>query len=478
MSTQFSLRRRVFLGSVYLLVRRGLSMLLQIGGVIILSRLLGPDSYGLFYSAQNLHTFLSTIGLMGINVYLIREQQDAPREIFDLAFWWLLGLSILLSGGGALAAASGILIDESLRPIAPFMFALLPLALVRQVPQAMLERKLDYRYTAFLEIGGQLIFYGVGVAMTLVMKNVWVLVVGFAASQIFQTVGYFIATRYMPRWYWQWELLKPMLHFGFVFSLAGWIASVRNLAPAMILLPYVGERAVGYVAMVERLLAPLSFPKEIANRLALPVFARLQNDLPRLRNAMGEAIRLQTLALGAVFAGFALVGAPLLRSLMGGQWDIPLLLQVFSISAARVLISGLFALQGSALAVKKLNWVSLNGNIVFAILLLGGSYLAVTLLPAPYRLFGFLAADFVAFMAAYLYKNYYMARYIGRPSYGVAFLWTVAMLCALGAPILSYWLYLPTAIFLLNPYSVREMRQIYLQMRKARSQQSSESISD
>ncbi len=416
---------------------------------------------------------------MGINVYLIREQQDAPREIFDLAFWWLLGRRYRTKWRRRCCRCDQeSLIDESLRPIAPFMFALLPLALVRQVPQAMLERQLDYRYTAFLEIGGQLLFYGIGVVVALVMKNVWALVAGFAASQLFQTVGYFMATRYIPRWYWQWEPLKPMLHFGFVFSLAGWVASVRNLVPAMLLLPYAGERAVGYVAMVERLLAPLSFPKEIASRLSLPVFARLQNDLKRLRNAMGEAIRLQTLAQGAVLAGFAFVGASLLPFLIGSRWDIPLLLQVFCISAARVLISGLFALQGSALAVKKLNWISLHGNIVFAILLLGGSYLAVTQLPAPYRLFGFLAADFVAFMAAYLYKNYFMARYIGRPTYGAAFLWTIAMLCAVCAPILSYWLYLPTAIFLLNPYSVREMRQIYLQMRKARSQQSSESISD
>lgn len=463
-----SLRRRALIGGVYLFLRRGASVILQMAGLVLVTRMLGPALYGVFHSVQGLHAFLTSIGLMGVNVYLIREKRNAPREMYDLAFWWLLAVGIVLTlvGWGGVALGLGGADTENFRPAAWLAIAAAPLTLVRYVPQAMLERELDYRYTAFLEVGGQVVFYATTIAAALAGGGVGALLAGFWASQIFQTVGFFWTTRYCPRWYWNRAQLIDMLRFGFVFSLAGWIASVRNLLPALLLLPYAGEKAAGYFGMAERLLNPLSFPKEIAARLAVPVFARIQDNLERLRNAMREAIQLQTLALGVSVASFALVAPLALPILLGQRWEIPLLMQVFSLCAARLLVAGLFALQGAALAVKKLNWVSVRGNIAFAIILVGGSYLAVVYLPPASKLIGFLLADFSAFTVSYLYKNYYLARYIGRPRYGIAPLWTLAMLCALFAPVVSWWLYAPAVILLLNPYSLREMRAIVQNLRR------------
>lgn len=463
-----TLRRRALVGGLYLVVRRGFTVILQLGGVLLVTRLLGPSAYGVYHSALGLHTFLCSIGLMGVNVYLVRDKHASTRALYDLAFWWLLvfGIVLTVAGWGGVALGIGSAKAENFQLMAIFTVAATPFVLARYVPQAMLERALDYRYTAFLDVGGQLIFYGVAVSVAFAGGGMWALVGAFWSSQLFQTIGSYWATRYRPRWYWNGNQLREMLRFGFVFSLAGWIASVRNLLPAMLLLPYAGEKAVGYFAMAERLLQPLGFPKEIASRLAVPVFARLQDNLERLRNAMQEAIHVQTLAMGVAVAGFALVAPLGLPLLLGQRWEVPLLMQVFSWCAARLLISGLFALQGSALAVKKLNWVSVRGNIAFAIVLVGGSYLAVRYLPAETKLFGFLAADFAAFTVSYLYKNYYLTRYIGRPRYGAAPLWVMAMLCALFAPVVSGWLYALTAVLLLNPFSLREMRQLYQSLRR------------
>lgn len=467
------LRYRAFTGGVYLFIRRAFAMILQVIGIAVLTRLLGPDTYGLYYSAQGIYTFLSAMILMGIDVYLIREKGETFRDLQDTAFWWLLIVGTLTAGASITASVFGLFKNEQLQVLLPFMLALLPLDLIRAVPQSQLERALDYRYTAFLEIGGLLIFYLVGIGLALIDRSYWALIVGFAASQIFQTVGYFWSTHYIPRRFWRREHLKPMLHFGFTLSLAGWISNVRNLVPAIIILPFVGESAVGYFAMAERLLGPLSFSKEIISRLARPIFAQLQDDLARLLQAMTEAVQLQTLALGLTLAGFGLISIWVLPSVLGQQWDIPLLLKVFSFSAARVLVSGIFALQGSALAVKKYNWVSVQGNIAFAIVLLGGSYFAVKILPEPYKLFGVLMADFTAFMVGYLYKNYYLARLIGRPNYGITPLWTLAMLFALLAPVLSFWFYVPAAVLMLMPQSVRELHQLYLHLRQMRARRRS-----
>lgn len=463
-----TVRQRVLKGGYYLTVRRGVSLFLQLIGVTLVTRAVGPEAYGLFHAASSLFTFIHMIIFMRINVYLIRERILDFSQLLHLAFWWLLlvgtigaGLSVV---GVALAGTFWVQ-REGFIPVALSLCAALPLALIVAVPQSILERELEYRRTTFIEIGSQLATYAFAIPLAQMGYGVWALVAGFWAAQLVQLSGFFGATRYRPRWYWNREHWREMMRYSFSLSLSTWLASVRNLMPSMVLLPYAGEQAVGYYALTERLVSMLGFVKDAAGRIAIPAFARVQDDHARLLRALTEGIQLQVLAMGIFFAGFALVAPLVLPLLLGGRWEIPLLMWVFSLSAARVQISGIFALQGSALAVKKYNWVSVRGNIIFAIVLLGSSYAAVVWLPAPYKLFGFLIADMFAHLCSYLYKNQFLRRYIGTPDYRVALLWLVTLLCALFAPVISWWLYVPALLLVAHPYSLQTLRSLYLSLR-------------
>lgn len=475
-SNESTLRHRILIGSTYLIARRAVAMIMQLVGVFLVTRLVGPDAYGLFHSTQGIYSFLHMILFMRMNVYLIREVQEASEDLMHLAFWWLLFISAV----GTLSAVAVIALlgqfwirSPDFVPVAVSVCLTLPVAILATIPQTILERELDYRRTTFVEVASLLSNFATAIPLAQLRYGVWALVAGFWVGQLVSLVGFWRVTHYRPRRYWNWGEWKDMLRYSIALSLSGWIASIRNLAPSLLILPYIGERAVGYLALTEKLVNTLSFAKETASRISIPAFARVQHDLKRLVQAMTEAIQLQTLALGVFFAAFSLIAPHALPTLLGKQWEIPLLMWVFCFSATRVQISALFALQGSVLAVKKYNWVSVKGNIAFAISFAVCSYAAVILLPSEYKLFGFVIADIFAHIVSFLYKNYYLRLYIGAPDYRVAILWMTAMVMAVFAPRISWLLYLPVALILLHPLSKRALQNLYRSFRKVSAQQNS-----
>lgn len=467
-----SIRQRVLTGGVYLMTRRIASLMLGLVGLTLLTRVVGPGAQGLFAAAQGIVSYLTMVGIMGINVYLIRERQDAPRTLFDLAFWWLLLVSagLTLIGSGAVVAAGHYWVrTEGFTPVALLMCATLPFTLLSYVPLALLERELDYQVTTRVEVASQLSYYLVGIPLAWLGHGVWALVAGYWASQLLLFGGFYAATRYRPRWYWDRGALHEMLRYGFSQAASGWVYTLTNLTPSFILLPFAGKEAVGYLSIANRFLAMVSFAKDAAGRLSIPAFARIQDELPRLTRAVNEAMQLQALALAFPVIAFTLIAPWVLPLLLGAQWDIGILMAVFALVATRIALSSLFAIQGSALFVRKYNWLMFQANVAYAVVFLTIAYPLTALLPADHKLYGYVAADLIAHIPTYWYKHWGMRRYIGRPAYGVAALWTGATLCVLFAPLTHGLLYLVALTLFANPMSLGALRSLYRQLRPARS---------
>jgi O-antigen/teichoic acid export membrane protein len=200
-----SLRTKALKGGAFLTARHGAMVVLSLVGALFLTRVVGPANYGLYSSAAGIFGYLLTIGKMGVNIYLIRERRDAPRELFHLAFWWLLGFGLLLAiGVGGLMAVLGHywVRTEGFIPVMLSLTALLPLALVSAVPLALLERELDYRKTTVVEVGSQVSYYLAAIPLAWSGFGVWAMVAGFWLSQVISAAGLFAASRYRPRRYW------------------------------------------------------------------------------------------------------------------------------------------------------------------------------------------------------------------------------------------------------------------------------------
>ncbi len=468
-----TLRERVLVGGAYLTGRRTISMFLQLLGVAFVTRAVGPDTYGVFHASLGIVNYLNTLSLMKTDVFLLRESRDAPRSLFDLAFWWLLttSLAAALIGSLLIVMGRGIWAEaEKFAAVAVLMCVSVPFSVIRFVPQAMLERELDYRRTAAIDILSQLLYYAVAIPLAQLGYGVWALVGGHWAGVLVSTGGFFWAARYRPRWYWNIIQWREMVRYGLSLSAYGWIYDLRNLAPSILLLPLAGERVVGYLAIAQRFLGMLSIVSDTANRLAIPVVARIQDDLEKLNQVVKEGALLQTLALGVFLAGFAAAAPWVLPLLLGNRWEIPTLLLAFGLAAARLQIFVLFAMQGYTITVRKYLWVPLRAVVAHMLIFFALAATAAVYLPQDYKIVGYLLADIIAHLVNHAFHHYYFQRLIGRANFGIAPMWTVAFICALFAPVFSEWLYLSTVALVINPWSLREIRNLIQMFRKNKPQ--------
>jgi PST family polysaccharide transporter len=467
-----SIRQQVYKAGTYLVIRRAVFVILGLLGLLFINRVVGPGVQGLYSAAYGVFSYLQSVALMGTNIYLIRSQPDESKALFHLAFWWLLPYSIgltLVSIGGLWLLGHYWIRTENFIEVSFSICLAIPISVISYVPMSMLEQNMDYRNVSIIEISSQLTYYLCAIPLALAGYGVWALVLGFWCGLLVQCIGAFAVARYCPRWFWNWEQLKLMVTYSFSQAAAGWLYYIRNLLPAFLLLPLAGKEAVGYLNIANRFATMLNFAQEAAGRLAVPTFARVRNDLQRLTRAISEAMQMQTLSVGVSFAGFTLFAPFLLPHMLGEKWSIKIIMMSFIIVCTHMLLAATFGIMARALHVCGMNLTMIYANIVYAIAAVILGYTVLHLVPQQYRLYSYLLTDMLAHLPNYWLIHMAVVRHIGRPDYRVTAIWTAAMIGLSAAPVVSWWLYVPSLALLLLPASRQQLKGLYRVLRQHRS---------
>jgi O-antigen/teichoic acid export membrane protein len=388
-------RQRVLRGGRYIILRQGLGLAIGAGGVLLLTRLIGPAEYGLYAGALAIVTFVADVARLGVEVHLVRREQEPDRSVYSQAFTLLLLGGVVVAGLSVLVQPLLRLWFQDERFIAPLQALLLavPLVLISHPAFAALERELDFRKVAFLELVGQLIFYTAAIALALIAESAWAPVVGFWLWQTWLVVGSFWAARLRPKLVWSPVLVREMLRYGVSYSAANWIWSARLLVNPLIVGRYLGPESVAYVSLATRLVEVASFVRTATWRLSIAALAKVQGDVDRIRRAIDEGTMLQILGV-APFLCAGSIGTLLLPDLLGGSW-YPVI-GIFPFLALGALANAAFSMHSSALYVLKRNRQVALFHVTSVGLLAGGAVILVPMI----GLIGYGLAE-VAAMAAY-----------------------------------------------------------------------------
>lgn len=449
------LRAKVMRGGAYLALRLGLGMIIGAGGVLLLTRAIGPGAYGVYGAALGVYMYLFQLSQWGIKVYLIRREEEAQSRDYHQAFSLLLILGLASAGLAVLVLPllEGWVRIEGFGAVAAVMFAVLPVQLLGMVPMARLERELDFRKVAAIELSGQISYFLVALPLAYRGMGSWAPVAGWWVQQSLIAALCFWATAYRPRLYWESERARAMVGYGLGYSSSIWVWQLRNLVIPLIVGRYGGAVAVGYVTLAIRMLEQLSFVKTAVWRLSIAALARLQHDRARLTKAVSEGMSLQTMALGPFLAAFGLAAPWLIPALFGPRW-VPVL-EIYPFIALGYLVNAVFNLHSSALYVLRRNWAVTAFHLVHIFLFAGA---ALVLVPRI-GLTGYGWAE-VAALPGYLLLHLLFVRYAGRPDYARAGVWLVAA----GVPLFGWqlgpWAWVCAALPLLWPPTRRELWRV------------------
>jgi len=365
-------------GGLYLAGRYGLGMIVSLGNMLVMTWWIGPHAYGLFVTAIGIVTFLAAVARGGVDTYLVRSQIPPDSRMYGTAATLILGASIAL--GMVAAAATPLLIRwyGNREFVGPYLALLLtvPIAGLTGVPMAKLERALDFRSIAAIELAGQAAGLLVATLLACSRAGVWAPVMGQIAWQTFTLVASGLSASMVFRLRLDRRQAREMLSFGIglTASLRTW--QLRTLVNPLLVGRFAGAEAVAFVALALRIAEALGTIRLAAGRMAIAALGRLQEKQEQFRRTLERALYLQVITLGPLLCGFALLGPFVLPRVAGARWMPSLMIYPFV--AAGVLVNSVYNLQASALFVIGKQWIVMQAYTVHVMLL---ALTTVVLLP-------------------------------------------------------------------------------------------------
>jgi O-antigen/teichoic acid export membrane protein len=345
---------------LYLTARYGLSILVSIGNMFLLTRWIGPHAYGLFVTAVGLTTVLGSLTRFGVDTYLVRCEPPPQRAQYNVAFTLILINSFALAALGLLCVPLLKIWYAGDEFTAPYLVLLItvPLTGVAGLPMAKLERDLDFHAVAGIELGGQVLAFAVAAILAWRGFGVWAPVTGLFCWQVFALAAACIAARFSPGIALRRQEARRMLTFGLGFASSMRMWQLRSLVNPLLVGRFAGAEGVALVALALRVAEGIGFLRTAAGRLAIAALGRLRDDRDSLRRALERALQLQVVILGPLLCLFALCGPWLVPRVMGARWTG--VLGIYPFVAIGVLLSSVFNLQASALFVIGEQWAVLK----------------------------------------------------------------------------------------------------------------------
>ena len=305
-------------GAGFLLVRQASGLFISAAGALLLARFIGPSNYGIYASALAICITLMRFTLVGLPTLLVSE----ARELDDSRIGHAVAASISVSIAGMLVATIAVLVIDRWMPLGKFVPAFLvmmpgiTIGNLIILATVLLERKLDYRRVALVEMTTQLSQISVAVAIGYFVPSFWAPVCGYWASLLlsFGLVVYYVRDVFRPVW--NVQAMARLVWSSLPFAANPWVSQLRDLVNPIVVGAAFGSSAVGIVALTLRLVTAIGAMREIVRRLSLPGMRRLIGDEAQLRAFAENARDAQIFLVGLPLLAFSFM-LPLLE-----EWGI------------------------------------------------------------------------------------------------------------------------------------------------------------
>ena len=448
-----NLRSQVLRGSLYLVMREGFGMVISIATMLLITRSIGPEQYGIFAASYGIAIFLQNFGHLGIGIYLVRQEEtehSTIHQVFNQAFtlFLILGTGLIALGYVAAPAIESWSRLKNMTPVLQTLILFSMPALLSQVPMAMLERDLKFKQVAWVELLGQILYFLIALPLSIHHFGAFAPAIAWCAQQIQNLILLTFCARYIPKLTWDITVIKDMLRYSVGISSSSWVWYLQSLIAPLVVGRFAGEAAVGYVALATRLVDVLAFAKNATYRISISALARVQGDHDRLRRAVTEGMGLQILALGPLLVGASWIGPSLLPMVFGPEWTP--VMEVYPYVALCSLSNALFNLHSSVLYVLKKPWAVTGFHAAYVIVFASLAWLLVP----QFNHIGYGIADACA-IVTYLVIHRSLTRAIGSPDYTMALIWWGGFSIALFQATLGWWV----AMVLFGVLAIPQTRQ-------------------
>ncbi len=186
---------------------------------IILARLLLPEAFGAVATITMVITFAEIFTDAGFQKYIVQHHFETDEELnknTDVAFWTNIIISVLITDViivfkdkiaelvGSPSLGNGIAVSSSIIIIVAFS----------SIQTARCRRDFDFKTLFFARIGSSIIPLIVTIPLAIVFRNFWALLIGTIASNLFTAVVLAIKSKWKPKFFYDFKILRQMFAFS------------------------------------------------------------------------------------------------------------------------------------------------------------------------------------------------------------------------------------------------------------------------
>jgi O-antigen/teichoic acid export membrane protein len=301
----------------------------------ILVRLLGPKTLGLVALASVFQSFMQVFLDQGLSQAIV-QRDDLKDEHLDTAFWTNILTAIFLTIVSILASdwVATLFEEPSISLIIKYLSIAFILTSLCSVQQAILIRALRFKSLALRSLIATIFSGVVGVLMAVWGYGVWSLV----AQQLSYNLGQVITLWNVSTW--RPKLRFSSQHFHELFSFGINILGIRALhfinrrSDDILIGYYLGPVALGYYSVAYKfLLVMIELLSGVVEKVSMPTFSKLQNNIPKLRNAFYQVTWSTSVLTFPCFVAMSILAPNIVLVFFGDKWtqSIPVM-QILALS--------------------------------------------------------------------------------------------------------------------------------------------------
>lgn len=376
-NNNFSLR--VIKSFLYSGIGNTVSKVINVVALFVVLKLISPEAFGIASIVLAIFAVVQAVTELGLGVAIVQAKSLTRRET-DSLFWLSLMMTVFLYGliyaGAPLAAA--FYNQPLLTPLIQVHGLIIVIFTFYLVPRNMLKRELLFKEIVIIDNVALLSSSVIMLILAYMGFGAWAIILGEVGNRIGQLILAHIFYPYWPKIQFNFSEIKDRVQFGLYATGSRLLYNLYSNADYLIVGRIFGAEAVGIYTLAYRVIGDtVKTLTSNLNEVAYPAFARLQDEIERLRKYFFTITRASLQLNSLVLILIAVFIDEIL--LLGGynQWmDAVPLIQLFAAVAVLRTVSPLVPQLLNAVGEARLNfYYSLSNTIIMPVaFLIGAQY--------------------------------------------------------------------------------------------------------
>lgn len=341
-----STNKKALNGAVITTVVYGIGQALRLLSNLAMTRLLAPEHFGLMAVVNVFLIGLNMFSDIGIGPNIIQSEKGHDQRF----------LNVVWTMQSTRGAAIGLICVVAGWPLSHFYNAnelvlIIPVCGLASVISGLNStkifsayKKLEFRTTALMEIGTQVLTIAAMLLFAMCSPTVWALVFGAIFSALIKMLAsHYLLPGETNQFCWNKKIMAESARFGKWIFLSTVLSFAANSAGSLILAKFVSMQQVGLFTIAATLAKSVELLyDQIANKVLFPLHAQIKNNnegdvLPRIRRIKKtiDLCLLPMLGIGVVFSS-EILGILLDSRYKNADW----IFQAFCFGIVPIVIAG------------------------------------------------------------------------------------------------------------------------------------------